>query len=289
LWLFDVTVEGQNYKVDTLRFPINNFRYLRLTVYNMADDPRHVAVDTVEVAYQRIETEKELVSVPVRQLLVSHDKDKSQSIIELDLGFRNLPVISFQFEVTTPYFYRGCELQGRNEIKEKVSRKTERGSDFVEHEAPWRFVHRGVLYRTQYKNKTDESLTVDGISAPYRYMRFRVFNGDNPPLQINGLSVLRRETSLVFQAQTGKRYLLIGGNLNASPADYDLAKSIEGLDSMKLQVVSLGSQTLIVHKEKRPPWTERYSLVIWIVLIVAVGVMVGFIIKNIKKLPAPKE
>jgi hypothetical protein len=289
LWLFDVTVEGQNYKVDSLRFPVNNFRYLRLTVYNMADDPRHVAVETVQVAFQQIETEKELVSAPVRQMLVSHDKDKKQSIIEFDLGFRNLPVISFQFEVTTPYFYRGCELQGRNEVKEKVTRKTERGSDLVEREAPWRFVHRGVLYRTQYKNKKKESLTLEGINAPYRYMRFRVFNGDNPPLQINGLSVLRRETSLVFQAQTRKRYLLIGGNPNAYAADYDLAKSIEGLDSMKLQVVSLGSPTLIVQKEKRPPWTERYSVVIWIVLLVAVGVMVGFIIKNLKKLPAPKE
>jgi preprotein translocase subunit Sss1 len=82
---------------------------------------------------------------------------------------------------------------------------------------------------------------------------------------------------------------LIGGNPNASPADYDLAKSIEGLDGMKLQVVSLGSPTVIMHKEKRPPWTERYSMVIWIVLLVAVGVMVGFIIKNFKKLPAPKE
>lgn len=289
LWLFDVTVEGQNYKIDTLKFPVNNFRYLRLTVYNMADDPRHIAIETVQVAFQRIETEKELVSVSAKQMFISHDKDKKQSIIEFDLGFRNLPIISLQFEVTTPYFYRGCELQGRNEVKEKVSRKTERGSDFVEREAPWRYVHRGVLYRTQYKNKTNESLKVEGVNAPYRYIRFRIFNGDNPPLQISGSSVLRRETSLVFQAQTGKRYLLIGGNPNAFAADYDLAKSIQGLDDMKLQVVSLGSPTIIVHKEKQPPWTERYSVVIWIILLAAVGVMVGFIIKNFKKLPAPKE
>jgi hypothetical protein len=82
---------------------------------------------------------------------------------------------------------------------------------------------------------------------------------------------------------------LIGGNPNAFPADYDLVKSIQGLDDMKLQIVSLGSPTIILRKEKQPPWTERYSVVIWVVLLIAVGVMVGFIIKNFKKLPAHKE
>lgn len=289
LWLFDVSVEGQNFKIDTLKFPSNNFRYLRLTVYNMADDPRRIAIEAVKGAFQRIEMEKELVSVPVKQMVVSHKEDKKQSIIEIDLGFRNLPVVSLQSVVTTPYFYRGYELQGRNELKEKVPRKTETGSDFVEREAPWRYVHRGVLYRTQYKNKMNESLKAEGIDAPYRYLRLCIFNGDNPPLQISEVSVHQRETSLVFQAQTGKRYILIGGNLNAGGADYDLSKAIQGLDNMKLPVVSVGSSTAIAHKEKLPPWTERYSMVIWIVLIIAVGVMVWFILKNLKKIPRSPE
>ncbi len=284
LWLFDVSVEGQNFKVDTLKFPASNLRYLRLTVYNMSDDPRRITIETVRGAFQRIELEKELVSVPVRQMVPSHQEDKKESVFDLDLGFRNLPLVGLQFEVTDPYFYRGYELCGRNELREKVRRKTETGADSIERDAPWRYVQRGVLYRIQDKTKINESLKVEGIHAPYRYLRLRIFNGDNPPLQINGVSVRRRETSLMFQAQTGKRYVLIGGKLNVGKADYDLAKAVQGLDELKLPGIRLGSPTILTHKEQLPPWTERYGIILWIVLVLAVSVMVWLIAKNLKKL-----
>jgi hypothetical protein len=120
VWLFDVSLPSQNFKVDTIKFPANNFRYLRLTVYNMTDDSRRITIETVKSAFQRTELEKELEPVAVKQMVVSQDEKKNQSIIELDLGFRNLPVAGIQLETTTPYFYRGYELLGRNEPKEKV-------------------------------------------------------------------------------------------------------------------------------------------------------------------------
>jgi hypothetical protein len=289
LWLFDVSMEGQNFKIDTIKFPTNNFRYLRLTVYNMTDDPRRITIGSVKGAFHRVEVEKELVPVHVKQMSVSSSEDKKQSILEFDLGFRHLPVISLELGVTTSYFYRGYELYGRNELKEKVPRKTETGSDIIERETPWRSVHRGVLYRIQHKNKTTESLKVENLSAPYRYLKLRILNGDNPPVQIGGVSIHRRETSLMFQAQTGKQYRLVGGNSNVGGADYDLAKAVQGLDETKLPVVSLGPATVIAPKEPLRPWTERYSVVIWIVLIIAVGVMVGFIVKNLKKLPISQK
>jgi hypothetical protein len=289
LWLFDVSMEDQNFKVDTLKFPANNFRYLRLTVYNMTDDPRRITIETVKGAFQRIEKEKELLPVPVKQMTTSHREDKKQTNIELDLGFRHLPVVSLQFEIATPYFYRGYELHGRNEIKEKVPRKTETGSDIVEREVPWSFVHRGVLYRTQHKNKTTESLKVENLIAPYRYLKLRILNGDNRPLQIDRVFVYRRETRLVFQPQTGKRHMLLGGNPKVGGPDYDLSRAVKGLDELKLPVISLGPPTRIARKEPLAPWSERYSVVIWVVLIIAVGVMVGLIVKNLRKItPSPQ-
>lgn len=284
VWLFDVSVEGQHFKLDTLKFPANNFRYLRLTVYNMTDDPRRITIETVKGAFQRIEQGKELLPVPVKQMTTSYTEDKKQTNVELDLGLRHLPVVSLQFEIATPYFYRGYELHGRNEIKEKVPRRTETGSDIVEREVPWRSVHRGVLYRIQHKNKTTESLKAEDLNASCRYLKLRVFNGDNPPLQIDRVFVYRRETRLVFQSQPGKRYMLLGGNPKAGGADYDLARAVQGLDELKLPVISLGPPTRIARKQPLAPWSERYSIVIWVVLIIAVAVMVGLIVKNLKKL-----
>ena len=289
LWLFDVSAEGQRFKVDTLKFPANNFRYLRLTVYNMTDDPRRITIETVKGASQRIEQEKELLPVPVKQMTTSHSEDKKQTNLELDLGFRHLPVVSLQFEIATPYFHRGYELYGRNEIKEKVPRKTETGSNIVEREVPWRLVHRGVLYRIQHKNKTTESLKAEDLNAPCRYLRLRVLNGDNRPLQIDRVFVYRRETRLVFQAQGGKRHMLLGGNPNVGGADYDLATAVQGLNELKLPVISLGPPTAIARKEPLAPWSERYSVVIWAVLIIAVGVMVGLIVKNLRKITPSQQ
>lgn len=289
VWLFDVSLPGQTFKVDTIKFPTNNFRYLRLTVYNMTDDPRRITIETVKSGFQRTEMEKELVPVPVKHMAVSHDEKNSRTILELDLVLRNLPVASLQFEITTPYFYRGYELFGRNESREKVPRKTETRWDTIEQDVPWKSVHRGVLYRIKHKQKISQSLKVEGVSAPYRYLQLRIFNGDNPPLRLDGVSIYRRDTSLVFEARPGQVYTLIGGNPKAREANYDLAKSIQGIDDLTLPMVSLGPLTAIPHKEQIPPWTERHSTLLWVILGLAVGMMLILIVRNLKKLPSSQE
>lgn len=285
LWLFDVSLPGHNFKVDTLKFPRNNFGFLRLTVYNMPDDPRRINIQSVKAAFQSAESEKELVSVPVKNIARSYDKKRNQSVFEFDLGYRNLPMVSIQCEITKPYFYRGYELLGRNQSRKTVQRKRESGWEKVEKKVQWKFVRRGVLYRTRYEDKTRELLKVEGIHAPYRYLQLRVFNGDNPPLQLEGVRIFRRDTSLVFEAQGGQTYTLIGGNPRASAADYDLARAVRGVDQFTLPVLHPGSVVVLAPEKKVAPWSERHSTVILVILIVAVAVMLLFIVKNLKKLP----
>ena len=289
VWFFDVSLQGHNFKIDTVKFPTNNFRYLRLTVYNMPDDPRRITIDGVKCALRRTGTEKEWVPVPVKRTTLSHDENKHHTVFDLDLGYRNLPVVSLEFEITTPFFNRGCELLGRNESKERVPQKTETKWDTVEQEVPWKSLHRGVLYRMHHKNKTIESLKMEGLHAPYRHLQLRIFNEDNPPLKLEGVSVYRRDGSLVFQVEPGQRYTLIGGNPKAMGARYDLSKAIQGIDGFTLPAVGAGSPAAIAHKEQLPPWSERHGTFIWIVLVLAVAAMVFFIVKNLKKLPASDE
>ena len=289
LWLFHVGIQGQNFRVDTLKFPQNNFRYMRLTAYNMSDDPRRITIQSVKGAFYRTESEKELVVVPVKSINTSFDKKRNQSIFELDLGFRNLPVVIMECEISTPYFYRAYELRGRNQATEKVRRKTESGWKTVEQKVPWKTVHSGVLYRTRYQKKISASLQLEGLNAPYRYLQLRVYNGDNPPLQLNRVAIFRRDTSLVFQAHPGQTYVLIGGNPKARPADYDLAKAVRGVDEFTLPVVHPGESAILEPAEEMIPWSERHSAVILIVLILAVGVTLGFILKNLRGLPAKKQ
>jgi hypothetical protein len=98
------------------------------------------------------------------------------------------------------------------------------------------------------------------------------------------VSLYRRDTSLVFQVQPGQVYTLIGGNPKAREANYDLAKSILGIDEFTLPVVSVGPSTTLPHKEEVLPWTERHSTLLWIILILVVGTMLVLIVRNLRKL-----
>ena len=103
------------------------------------------------------------------------------------------------------------------------------------------------------------------------------------------VSLYRRDTSLVFQAQSGQVYTLIGGNPKVEGANYDLAKSIQGIDEFTLPLVSIGPSTAIQHKEQISPWTERHSTLLWIILVLVVGTMLILIVRNLKKLPSFQE
>jgi len=64
----------------------------------------------------------------------------------------------------------------------------------------------------------------------------------------------------------------------------------QGLDKFLLPLVSLGPLTAIQHKEQIPPWAERHSTLLWIILVLAVSMMLMLIFRNLKKLPSsPKQ
>jgi hypothetical protein len=289
LWLIDVSLQDQSFRVDTLKFPPNTFRHLRLTVYNIFDDFRPFAFKAVEASVQRAAGDKELVQVPVKGMATTLDEKTNQSSVDLDLGARNLPVVSLRCAIRTPYFYRAYELAGRNAPRERLARKTETGWDTVEREVPWVTISRGVLHRIKYQTRTEESLEIEGFSAPYRYLKLRILNADNPPVDLDGVTVFRRETSLVFQAMPGRAYALLGGNPKARAASYDLPKAIEGVDEFQAPIVRVGPSRLLEGEKDLLPWSERHGILIWIVLIGAVGVAVFLIVRNMKRLRAPQQ
>jgi hypothetical protein len=59
------------------------------------------------------------------------------------------------------------------------------------------------------------------------------------------------------------------------------------VDELKLPVVHSGPAiALSPPKSKKPPWSDRHSVFILAVLVLAVGVMLYFIIKNLRKIRA---
>jgi len=109
-----------------------------------------------------------------------------------------------------------------------------------------------------------------------------------PPADHRSIPYTRRETSLFFQAQAISQYRLMAEIRKSGRLDYDLARAVQGLDDMKLPLVGLGAPTVIAPRRNCLPGPSVQCSHLDR-LILAVGVMVGFIVKNLKKLPATRE
>jgi|GEM_PF-1306342 len=287
-WLVDVSMPERKFKVDTLNLPANDFRYLRLTVYNAEDDVRRIEIRSADAALRRTVGEAELAEVPEAEISVAQDEEKKETVYELDLGYRNLPVTTVKFDIADPYFHRGFDILGRNAPTERIERRTETGWDVTEREVPWRSVRRGTFYRVEEEeeDKVSESVTAEELNARYRYLQIRLVDRDNPPLKVetDGITLLRRTASLVFDYKPEHTYRLVGGNPQAELPDYDLARAVEGVAEFDLPVVGVGTLAPLRHEPEVPPWTERHGVLVWVVLVLAVVVMVVLIVGNLGKL-----
>ena len=292
-WMFKVPNEGEVYETDIFRFPTNDFPYLRLTVLNMEDETKRIHIRSVKYAHYR-DAEIETTPVTLTATFVEPDdteREKNATILVIDLGYNNLPLEGLTLEISDPYFYRCFDLSGRRAETEIIQKKSETGWDDIEWDLPWSHLRRGVFYRIQKDGTTEEQLAVEKIRTPYRYLRLRIFNGDDAPLSIDPVAVTARRRalgSLVFAHAQGETYSLIFGNKTASAPKYDLVRAIKDVGERDVPTVGLGAVNALVFEPEAPAWSAQYAWAIWVVLIVAVVLMIGLIARNMSNL-APED
>lgn len=273
--LFHIAGPEGGYEVDTIAFPVNTYRYLRLTVYTMPEEEQRFEIHNAESALVRPAEAPPLIEVEPAERHIETDPETNITVVELDLNYRNLPVDTIEFGVDDTYFYRGYEILGRNEEILVEQRRTETGPEAVEREAPWRSVARGVLYRVRGEDGIVRESTVhEALDAPYRYLKIRIRNEDNAPLNIAGVSVKRRELpDLVFEHGPAQSYTLYAGNPDADAPRFDLARAAPAALADEWPEASLGRAESIAPPDPLEPWTERYHAVIWAALLIAAGAL----------------
>jgi hypothetical protein len=283
LFLFDIHAQDHATKIDTLAFPENSFRYLRLTVENMKDDPERVEITNVDAFYMEPAREPQLFRVEIAQQNIAQDKKTSATVIELDLGFKHLPLHTVTLDIEDTNFHRAYTIEGRNTKTHKISRRTEEASRAEEVETPWNPVLRGVFYRMPDREKIVEATEATVSKAPYRFLRITIRNKDDSPLRIQGIRVDRQTCALVFEPQHGADYTLYGGNAKAAPPSYDFDRRAVGIDISTLPQATYGKIELLQPTEAKIPWSERYWYLITGFVIVAVILTLWMILPTLKK------
>lgn len=283
-FLFDVSGgPGDGFRKDVVSLPENDFRYLRLTIYHDPGDPAEVAIRDVWATRQEGEA-AELTDVPVSETGVTQEGEDSVTEIELDLGYGNLPLHALRLEFADLNFYRHVSLAGRNRTTRRVTQRLEGGGERERRvEEPWRGIGSGHIYRYTAGGPPDESLTLGLKGARYRYLRVRVDNGADEPLEFLRATADRYLTYLAFPPRRRGPFWLYGGYPGAGRPQHDLPHYAGRLRSEGVTGAAVGGlRSVRVEKSREVRFSERFRRVLWIVLVGAVVVLGWLVWRQVK-------
>jgi len=280
-WLFRIAYEKGTYSKDRVKLPDNDFRYLRVTVFNAPDDPEKLEIRQVRAWYTK-GTPPQTVNVPVRSRTAAEKPKIKATEIRLDLGYEFLPLHEVAMSFEDVNFLRRIEIFGRNRQTRTLVRSVENAPPRKrEVEVPWQPLSGGTVHRFSSPQGKAESA---GLSRPVgdkcRYLLLRIHNGDNAPLKLTGVTASRLQVHLAFQPKGKGTHRLYFGNSEAARPQYDLAHFIDRLRAQGVTKLALGAASgnpLLAVEEKAVPWSERYAALLWGVLI-AVLVVLGLLV-----------
>ncbi len=258
-YVFDFTQGGRSISVLTVEYPLSTRRFVRATFFGWM---RMDAVTGAWLTYCR-QTPTAWQTIAVAQ--PARTEDGQTSLVVLDLGATGLPHSRVLLETDAPLFHRACEIESSPDRK------------------AWSYAGSGVLYRFP----DEESLTLDFPEQWDRYLRLRIFNGDDRPVPIARALFETIERRVKFLPAAAGQYALYYGNADATAPSYDLGAILaRRAQTAGIMLAAGAEQRNPAYRPPRvpqKPWSDRYPAVLYTVLgaaILAMGyVSVRFLAK----------
>jgi len=260
-YIFDFTQGDRKLSVLTVDYPVSTRRYVRATVLGWTNPG---AITSAWSLY-RLERPAEQYIIDAQNPARAEDPETRSSVLTVDLGQSGLPHSQVRFETDNSSFHRAVELNASDDKN------------------TWRMVARGAIYQVP----GEQSLAIPYSERHERYLRIRMFNGDNLPAPVQRVYVETVKRLVKFQPRSDGDYWMYYGNPGAKPPVYDLAIILSR------QTPSLETTPLVAEwqlnpdyrppPEERKPWSDRYPAVLYTALAAAILVMgavtVRFLIK----------
>jgi len=266
--IFDLTEEQKARHLEVNLAP-TNFPYLRITIYNegkgtfnfggvslSAQNHTDVAAETKERPYT---------------VLTHSSKDGIQEYT-IDLLQPHLPSREWGIVTDAVNFNRTVELYA-----------SETNQD-------WNLIAHGEFFVYQLDKLTAKQLILK-FNTRLRYLKLKINNQDNPPLNIQAMNIKGSNPLLVFPADQSKETILFWGNNQIKAPVYDIQKFKSNLDYLKTPKASLGQageSTAYQFKDTRP-WSERNSWLLQGILVIVVAALLVIILRSIRKISSEKH
>jgi hypothetical protein len=253
-------------RYETVPLPPNDHPLLRVTVFNAPDDPPRLEILGARVRPLGRLKPREFPLPP--RLTRSEDARERETRLVLDLGARDQPYRAVQLDVVDPEFFRGATVEARREPAPAADGGPAPPLSWVP------VLEHASLYRYPDGAEARESLRLEA-SGRARVLRLRIFNRDDRPLEVRGVTVFVPRERLVFEAAAAHRYRLTYGDPGLAPPAYDLARTVRDPALWIAQAAEGQWEPVVVRVPEPPklPWTDRHPAVVWVGLVVVVGLL----------------
>jgi hypothetical protein len=250
-YIFDFSQGDRHVALLTVNYPTSTKRYVRATIFGWT---KTGAVRQVWSAYHHERpAEREVMDTVTPER--SEDPKMKASILTIDLKQPGVPYDRIRLDSGQSHFYRAAELETSTDAKD------------------WRYAASGTIYQTADESSDELTFT----PRHDRYLRLRIFNGDDKPITVKSVVVETTVRLLKFRLAGSGTFRLFTGNPDAKPPAYDFAAVI-AREAPQPEVHAV-LQAPLSNPGYRPPpppvkpWSERYPQVLYGTLVIAILVM----------------
>lgn len=275
-YIYDYTdrVGGFKARNTAVSYPENAFRYIQVKIFSGDEAP--LAITGAQVSKIKKYESRETVINPKYEIIENPAKKISEAIV--DLGKKGWPTSNITLVSPDENFNRETVVY---ESSDKNN---------------WRRVGQSYIFNYNTPKFAGSNLEIGYSETKERYLKIEIYNGDNSPISISGISAKTVLRSIVFQYDintTNGAYKLYYGNPKASFPEYDLEKFFPYLDTGRYFSSTLSAEKInpFYQKEMPPvvPITKRIPYLVQGALVLAI-IMLSFIVfKFLKKVGDVKK
>ena len=266
IFKFTDSVTGFTSGKDTVEYPANTSRYLKVVIGSGSEGPILVnqailsgAITTDKVSYNS--------DFPVS---VYNDSSRHTTEVVGDLGSNSYTTNAMTINSADINYSRRVIVESSNDNK------------------TWVIVGEGSISNIKTPLFSGSSNRVAYSNQKMRYIRMSIINNDNQPLSIMDHTNLEGPAvSIIFKTRTGAKHTLYYGNPRANLPTYDISQISSYIEENNIPIATIGGETLntnyIEPLGPKVPYTESHKDLLNITLVLLVVIIGLGLIWYLKK------
>lgn len=249
------------------QFPDSTFKFVRVAVPH-DKDKEPVELKDLEI-FKMVKIGADEESYGSSLIKIQPDVDDKSVENIFDFKYKNISFSRIDINTDQSNFFRKVEVEGSNDLK------------------TWKNLAGGVIFSISVDEETERNTTINIGDVKCRYIKVKVFNGDNRAIKIISAKGYGLKKYLVIMPEKNIQYELLYGNPGAKAVSYDINAVIRGksIDSFGKGALSNEARNDKYEPYKvRKPWTEDKPYILWIAMCIIIFGMIFLGSKVIRRI-----